>query len=402
MRAWPFPAAPRLQPRSQTAPRRASPPPSWDSWTYVNLDLRLIRIDKTKLLVEAFGPEGYEGLEVHELPEGLCQCVKGPRGRYRDVRPRRNWKTDSKDEEALLQTIGKLLVGSESVRDCYKQCTNNARRTPKVGVRLRLFIYDPVIAAIPWETAFADGNYIGRSDRFPVVRYVLGEGSTQFAKIPRPLRLLGVGCQPKKTLKLKVDEEIEKIKKALSGVDPKLLTCYWCPNPSATALHNRLSHKDIDIFHFIGHEGFDEAAREGSLSLVENDGSKQEVKVNDLITILQDTGVQFAFLNACETGQQVGGLAQELVHRLLPAAIGMRLSVRDDVAIEFAARFYHYLGESRPIDAALSAARAELSLDSALKAQWGLPILYMRASDGTIFGTFSDAADRRGQFHPWT
>jgi CHAT domain/Caspase domain len=354
-------------------------------YQYDNLDIRLIRTDRSQLIVEAVGP-GVEGFQRISLPAELFAEEPDSGGSPRDVKPRRPWPDEGvTDVDRLRALIGATLVPMETVRGCYDVCRDRAMRD-KRGLRLRLFLYDSVVAAIPWESATIDDASIGRRARFPVVRYVLGKGDPKFVEGVRPLRWLGVICHDEGRDDIHHAEERALIAEALRPLeDEGLLTCEWMPiNPRARDLRNRLRRGDVQLLHFIGHGTYDDEAQEGTLIFREG-GRTSPVAVADFVAILQDTGVQFAFLNACGSGHEAGGLAEELVRRVLPAALGMRRSVRDDVAVALAGHFYRNLSEGVPIDAALSEARCALSLDPDLKHQWPLPILYMRAPDGRLF-----------------
>ena len=355
----------------------------------------LIRIDSKRLVVEFMSPWA-EAVDYVELPDCLFhtdrETVEAARdgavtGEYRDVGPRHSWPDDTDwGVEALRLTIGKLLFPADNVQACYRICMSRLSDNQQLGLRLRLFVYDPVIAAIPWETALFRDEYIGRRARLPVVRYVIGDGATRFEKGPGPLRFLGVVCHPRGTQDIDAEDEKNQIKKALGSLEEKgMLECDWLVQKGISDLDDAIKGpKQYHILHFIGHGKYDAITKKGVLLFCDRDCNQHPVPVEDLVAIIRDRNVQFALLNACDSGHEAGGIAETLVRKVLPAAVGMRRRVRDDVAIDFAQYFYQALGQRVPIDAALSQARLKLSIDKKLKPQWALPILYMRASDGKV------------------
>ena len=64
----------------------------------------------------------------------------------------------------------------------------------------------------------------------------------------------------------------------------------------------------------------------------------------------------------------------------MPAVVAMQYEITDGAAIEFSRDFYEALADSLPVDAAVTEARAAVSMDSML--EWGTPVLYMRSPDG--------------------
>jgi hypothetical protein len=73
-----------------------------------------------------------------------------------------------------------------------------------------------------------------------------------------------------------------------------------------------------------------------------------------------------------------------LIQQGIPAVIAMQFAVSDQAAIGLAASFYAALADGYPVDAALTEARKSLfTHDSG--AEWGTPVLYLRAADGRIF-----------------
>jgi tetratricopeptide (TPR) repeat protein len=99
-------------------------------------------------------------------------------------------------------------------------------------------------------------------------------------------------------------------------------------------------------------------------------------------------------LNSCEGARgsesdAFSSTAATLVRRGVPAVVAMQYEVTDRAAIEFSRDFYEALADSLPVDAAVTEARAAVSMDSIL--EWGTPVLYMHSPDGRVFDVLAAA-----------
>ena len=95
-------------------------------------------------------------------------------------------------------------------------------------------------------------------------------------------------------------------------------------------------------------------------------------------------------LNSCEGARTsrldpFAGSAQSLVQQGIPAVVAMQFEISDEVAIVIAHEFYAALAAGYPVDAALAEAR-KAAFTGGSSAEWGIPVLYLRAADGRIFG----------------
>jgi formylglycine-generating enzyme len=119
------------------------------------------------------------------------------------------------------------------------------------------------------------------------------------------------------------------------------------------------------------------------------DGRSDPYEGSALAAALADHGVpRLVFLNICDgargsCGHRSAGLAQSLVRHQVPAVVAMREQISDDAALVLARSFYERLAAAAPVDAALSRARREMQ-SARFWSEWGTPVLYMRADDGTL------------------
>ena len=107
---------------------------------------------------------------------------------------------------------------------------------------------------------------------------------------------------------------------------------------------------------------------------------------------LAGKGVRFTMLSACETSMvdelnAWTGIAPALTLAGIPAVVGMQYAVMDANAIAFTKAMYSSLAVGQTIDEAVSAGRQAIFLHSkeAAERDWGVPVLYLRAEEGTLF-----------------
>ena len=181
--------------------------------------------------------------------------------------------------------------------------------------------------------------------------------------------------------------EKQKIEDAIAPLKQGgLVELDWLPLANTTALLQAML-KQYHIVHYIGHGAFDPVRGLGTLAFDKKDPDLEDLSAHQFYRNL-GSKVGFVFLNACDSGHEVGGIAEELVRRGIPAVLGMRRSVLDSAAIQFASMFYRALADGWPVDAALVEGRIAMinSMDDDdTNDQWSQPILYMRPPDGRIF-----------------
>jgi hypothetical protein len=145
------------------------------------------------------------------------------------------------------------------------------------------------------------------------------------------------------------------------------------------------------IFHFIGHGGFDPVADEGVLALANEAGTTQLLHATEVGRLL-DTHrpLRLVLLNACEgargsTRDLFSSTAATLAHRGMPAVLAMQYAISDRAAIEWTQVFYEAIADGLPVDAAVAEARTAVSLALPRTLEWGTLVLYLRTPDGVLF-----------------
>ena len=293
----------------------------------------------------------------------------------------------------LDEEIGyRLLPGSVAERWAAALATaDNAGE----GVRLRLFLRDEEAAAIPWEAAKVGERRPALRLQTPLVRYVAAERSTDLLRVSGPLRLLVV-LGPSAEIGLDALEssrERAALEAALGDLQATgRVQLHWLEGSAVSrgGLQDRLRRVQPHLLHFVGHGAYDETTRQGSLAFARETGGDVEadwVTTEELAILLDGPNIRFGLFNACQTGRGAGGVAHALVRSSLPAALGMQADLPDSAAIAFAGGFYRALADRWPVDAAVVEGRKFLQGVVGLDAPWwALPVLYMRAEDGRLFG----------------
>src|SRR5215218_4470837 len=306
----------------------------------------------------------------------------------------------SSPEEHTVQDFGRglfesLLVGD--VRTRYEMSLSEARRQGK-GLRLKLRIQPSELAVLPWEFLYdaERDRYPSLSSNTPLVRYLDLPQSVEPLRVSPPLRVLGMVASPSGLDPLDVKHERRLVEEAIKGLrEDGLLELTWLEGQTWRHLQRAMRRGPWHIFHFVGHGGFDAATEEGALALSNDVGHMHLLRARSLSELLDDHyPLRLVFLNSCEGARgsesdAFSSTAATLVRRGVPAVVAMQYEVTDRAAIEFSRDFYEALADSLPVDAAVTEARAAVSMDSIL--EWGTPVLYMHSPDGRVFDLLASA-----------
>jgi hypothetical protein len=115
------------------------------------------------------------------------------------------------------------------------------------------------------------------------------------------------------------------------------------------AVRNALAEGAFDAIHFTGHGSFPDNSNPAKAEIELADG--QKLRPTDISGVVANLGrtTPLVFFNACEVGRQgrgltgVGGWASALLGAGAGAFVGTHWDVTDDLAAEFAKRFYNGL-----------------------------------------------------------
>ncbi len=268
------------------------------------------------------------------------------------------------------------------------------------GLRLRLVLDDLRLANIPWEyvylSPFEDQDdlfgFLALNPRISIVRHEAMPMPPGQVKVVSPLKVAVGMASPAGLPQLNLAAERDFIQAALAdlaGVQVQYVDHLTVPLLETVC-------QGAHLFHFAGHGAFfwreeNENYGDGVLFLEDAVGERLPFPVHNLALTLRGAGVRVVVLGSCETGRRDGvnpwsGIAPALMRVGIPAAVAMQYSVYDHTAIAFSRRFYQALASGLSLDEAVALGRLAMMNEGGQdNADWGVPVLYMRAGDGVIF-----------------
>jgi hypothetical protein len=208
--------------------------------------------------------------------------------------------------------------------------------------------------------------------------------------VARPRELMGTRLDmiDADTEQLMITGAMEQLER-----DKKVKLC-WTTYGTTWELNRRL-HKPDDgkawnVFHFIGHGGFDEESGQGFIIIQEDGGARGiPLYAEDLRGMLAGPQEpQLVVLNSCSGAQSQSGdlfssTAAHLTLGRIPAVVAMQFEISDDMAKAFSRLFYSYLADGDGVRTALILTRLDLKTNGF--AEWIAPVLYMRTPDKPLF-----------------
>jgi len=301
--------------------------------------------------------------------------------------------------EQVLRDFGRGVFRSvftdvPSIQRTYERSKGAAQ-----DLRIKLRIESADLAGLPWEYLYDEDDMPGFvSLTRPIVRYLETAGGVGCMGVKGPLRILGMIADPSTSEwpKLNVVKERDRINKGIDALQHEgKVDFQWVPGGTGKDLMKKLLEGEWHIFHFIGHGGVEEAlpgaGASGFVVMVDEDGKPVKKFASDLAMMLTGAkrSLRLIVLNCCESarvnvGDRFGNPAIGLMKTgWLPAVVAMQFPITDNAAISMSEGFYAALAGNRPIDDAVTLARKFIQEKS--RVEWGIPVLYMRSSDGRIF-----------------
>ncbi|MEL6936582.1 MAG: CHAT domain-containing protein [Cyanobacteria bacterium J06607_17] len=316
----------------------------------------------------------------------------------------------------LGKHLANLLLPPGEIRTLFEKTVEQVDKNG--GVRLRLITHEPELAQLPWEYSYLE-LYPGAHDyrHFlvlnPQISLVRHEPiNTHHPKLEGhnadELTLLVAMANPQGDLDL--PREQKALSRALDGFQVDGIGLDWQPileNATRESLTTALRRKP-EIFYFSGHGKFEQ---EGYIQLHGTDPAALMSAV-ELVLELKQANVQVAIFGTCESAKRDGlsewaGIAPTLVAGGVPIVIAMQSAVLDHHATAFSEAFYISLAAGLSVEEAMTSGRlAMFSTDishsrdmsmaweakpkdsttqPAANMQWGVPVLYMRAAESTLF-----------------
>ncbi len=301
----------------------------------------------------------------------------------------------SPEQEAVREfghaLFNALFIGQ--VRSRYEVSRNQAVQSDR-GLRIKLRINSPELAALPWEFLYDPDHqaYVCHSVQTPLVRYIELPDPPKALNVKPPLRILGMVANPSNLTTLDISNERQRIEDALNVPRARgIIELHWLPGETWRDLQKAMQEGPWHIFHFIGHGVFDENAGEGMVMLCDDRGKAHPFPASGLGQLLADhRTLRLVVLNSCEgaTGSNFdifSSTASMLVQRGLPAVLALQYEITDRAAIELSRTFYEAIAIGMPVDAAVTEARKAIWFAVANTLEWATPVLYMRSPDGRLF-----------------
>jgi tetratricopeptide (TPR) repeat protein len=250
--------------------------------------------------------------------------------------------------------------------------------------RLLLLACDAKAEAVPWEFAALPGRQL-LACRYGLLRLVDRDapppgngGELQFVALAAD-PLVDEQGQPREGYRLKLDDELRAIRRALQEGGKALLGQRVPPTPRAL---RRALRRGPAVLHLTCHGDVVETDKAGEMAVLfleDGDGGQDRLLGRDLVAMAPQGVLRLALLSACHTARGQANLARALVRGGLPAAIGMQAAFPDPLSDELARALYEFLLEGHPLGEALRQARQALEEEDPRAA--GLPVGYA-ARDG--------------------
>jgi hypothetical protein len=264
----------------------------------------------------------------------------------------------------------------------------------RVRLRFRLDPADPrltLLHGLPWELLCDTRDFLALSRQTPVVRSLDVPRPLPPLPLPIGLRILvAMADAPGHPLDLQGERRhLQEVWAGIPGVELLDLD-----RAGIEALRATLLNAPVHILHLMGHGEIDPATSSGAIVFTGQDGARLPVTGETLAHVLKDIPhLRLVFLNACDTGRNpagaepdpFSGVATALVLGGIPAVVAMQLPVADDAAIAFSRTVYGRLAQGDPIDAAVTEGRHAIHVLHPETAEWAIPVLFTRVSDGRIF-----------------
>jgi tetratricopeptide (TPR) repeat protein len=248
----------------------------------------------------------------------------------------------------------------------------------------------PRLSALPWEYSFVEGEgFLCLHPRLHLARQVANTGHRVPVSPEDEIIVLVVWANPATAAYpalRHVDREVEAIRSVFDDLLPGRARVELLPHASPGALEARLSTPPSPhILHFIGHG---DTRPSGCFLVLQGTQPHTEsiLYADDLVSWLQPGSVQLGVLSACFSAGTEHGIAESLARGGIAAVVAMQMSVRDEIAPQFAHVFYQSLRSTGTVVTAVSEARRALRTAGV---DWGVPVLHTRPGPPVLFYPFS-------------
>lgn len=328
---------------------------------------------------------------------GRVVAVQGPSaGHLADQLAAMSAAEPADEIELLLRTAGEALfrwLTRGPIEGHLRLAWDRAQRDHQ-GLRVRLSIDAPEVAAWPWELLHdpeRDHTFALSPDTL-LVRFL--DQANRFGSLAQqetelPLNLLQVlPASPD----LDLSQERRNLERVAVAMPDVLQVRVLEGLVTRADLADALLMGDYDIVHFSGHGAF--LAGRGYAGLNKPDGSLDWVHSGAIARLAVNyRSIKLVVLNTCSSGQvddgrAFQGLAPQMVKFGVPAVVAMQFPITDEAATSFGREFYKRLclGEDAgQVDVAVAYARGMLAVLHPADRSWAAPVVYTHAPDGVIY-----------------
>jgi len=300
--------------------------------------------------------------------------------------PYEQFLTHGKRVEALLAQLGKRLYESVFKSTRARDILQAWRLHPDVMRQISIVSDIPGALSLPWELLHDEQGFLVLRTKQPVplVRRLPQRELAAFATaFEPPLRILLVTARPEgagfidpRGIARELLDEVQ------NHINEGSIAVEFLRPPTLRALRARLSdtkRPSVHILHFDGHGAYkpEELSQDGlrlngsgmGILAFENDEGKLElIDAGELAQVLQDSGVQLAVLNACQSDvgasdDAFSSVATKLIAGGVDAVVAMGASVLVVSAARFVEAFYREMANGTPVPIAQERARQALHDD---------------------------------------
>jgi len=294
----------------------------------------------------------------------------------------------------------------DGVGDILRMCLGDVLMNDEKGMRIRLMLSPPEIAALPWEVLYdkRTKTFLSTSGKTSLTRYVNLLEPIRALKIVPPVKVLALIPRGSGLDVEKEESILREALKDLGSLQIKVLK----NKVTRSAISRALVEDEYHIVHFVGHGTFEND--QGYLLINSEDGGRDLISGDAFADFFRTyPSLKLIVLNSCQGAEvsstkELAGMAPELVIRGVPAVVAMQYPISDDAALEFAKEFYLKLcaGWSRgQVDAAISHARNRIHMDIKEPMAFATPVLFMRSPTGVIFDLQETSEHKPGFLRRW-
>ncbi|MCP5151808.1 MAG: CHAT domain-containing protein [Chromatiales bacterium] len=286
----------------------------------------------------------------------------------------------------------RLLAGEPG--ELFEDCFREVKGRNHAGIRLRLRITPPALAALPWELLYSDRerNHLASLARCSLVRFMASDQPAREIDVNPPLRMLVCIAQaPPPWPQLDVEAERTAIEETRRALGDRVEVRWLEGAITAQAIATALVEHDVDCFHFIGHG--ERVGDSGALVLCDGNGDAAPLGDAEAAEIFgRATGIKLMMLNACKGASRsstdsIAGIAPALVQAGVPAVVAMQHTILDEAAVLFARSFYEcFFGDANLglVDVAVSHARGQIGRRFPSQRDFAMPVVFLRTETGLL------------------